>query len=226
MQKNKALLIALAALILTLPGVASAYVTINGTINVNHSFATYLRGADAHGDWTGAGYNYSMPSGIGFLAGNHVNDNGSWVQEAAIRAARGQRRLHLGFRIRLARRRRLPVHRPCQSGETALQEGTEFRVYGSNVLNAPVWNAATWTASWTDGHIGNQIYDDYTSRWEFNSGYRYVGIVAGNPEANFLCEDAEINAVATPVPEPASLILLGGGLLGIAAVRRRKKASN
>lgn len=221
-----------AALLLGATTAANAYTTHAGTITVNHVFGTYLRGADANGDWTGAGYGYSMPSTIGYTAGNTIYDtangaalDGSWVQETGggFGDWQGQGSIwDLGSASSWVDVFPFIDHADPPA-ETPLEEGTEFRVWGSNDLNN--WFAAEWTDTWVQGYNAATIYDDHTSRWNFQGAYRFVGIVAGNPELDFNSFDAEIDAVgvAQPVPEPTSLLLIGGGLLGLAVARTRKR---
>lgn len=222
-----------AVLLLGATTAANAFTTHSGTITVNHVFGTYLRGAEDHGDWTGAGYNYSMPSTIGYTAGNTIYDtangaalDGSWVQEtgAGFGNWSGQGSIwDLG--VASSSVDVFPFIDHADPSGTALQEGLEFRVWGSNDLSS--FFAADLTDTWDQGYNAATDYDDYTSRWQFQTPYRFIGIVAGNPEVNYDSFDAEIDAVgfAQPVPEPTSLLLIGGGLLGLAVVRvRRRKA--
>jgi hypothetical protein len=218
----------------TLAGAAEAYTVDPGLIPVNHVFGTYLRGAEANGDWTGAGYGYSQPSSIGDLSANTIFDtgngavrDGSWIQEnSGAYGFANDTWDGVGSIWDLGAASSVidvfPFIDHVTTGETALQEGTEFRVFGSNDLSN--WTAASFGETWAQGYNAATIYDDYASRWSFGrSAYRYVGIEAGNWETKFDSGDSEIDAVARPVPEPASLFLLGGGMVGLAGLARRRR---
>ncbi len=83
-------------------------------------------------------------------------------------------------------------------------------------LSAPqeLWIGFSFSA----GDAGLLIYDPPTVGFSDdvfmvdNSGLYYFG---GNPKANFYLE-------TVPVPEPASMIVLGGGVIGLFALRRRR----
>ena len=60
------------------------------------------------------------------------------------------------------------------------RSATGLRVWGSNDLLT--WEQADLATVWEQGYRADAVYDDYTSRWSWASAYRYVGIVAGNPQ--------------------------------------------
>ena len=112
----------------------------------------------------------------------------------------------------------------------ALPHAIGLQTMSFAVPNITVPNTFTWTIEFTNrtgstGAMGTRGYDpptDGTSRddfWIHNPDTTWLRSFFGGPP-----DVANFGATVTAVPEPASMLILGAGLMALAARRRRRKA--
>jgi len=108
---------------------------------------------------------------------------------------------------------------------------TSYDWQGYSNYHSPIdWTGWTQIGSWSDPNGGmypgvptydvvfRLTVDEYWANALTNGGYFFLGI---DPECAFYNDGIEVTGPA-PVPEPATLLLIGSGLLGLAGFRRRK----
>ncbi|MEE2665627.1 MAG: thrombospondin type 3 repeat-containing protein, partial [Myxococcota bacterium] len=179
--------------------------SIPGVVPLDHQFGSYLTGAEGSGDWSGVGYGSETPSGIFLAAANQLDDaaaggprDGGWVSESGNQGGSwdGNGTIwDLGLRSEFVDV--FPFTDQAGAAAGVFLSATSLRVWGSNDLLT--WEEADLDTVWQQGYRADAVYDDYTSRWSWPSAYRYVGIVAGNPQTGVLAPEAKIDALGAPL---------------------------
>jgi hypothetical protein len=114
-----------------------------------------------------------------------------------------------------------------------LGEGLEYRIYATNTL----WDSTSLTPQipvsdvyldgWRthnaaeDNNNNDWLSDDITGIYNLGGSYQYIKLVAWGASPY---DEPEVDAIAAPIPEPSTIILLGLGVLGLLGYgwRRRK----
>ena len=90
---------------------------------------------------------------------------------------------------------------------------------GTNAFQAAV-NGIT---VFSEENGGSQSYTSYSNIFTAESASTDIALYARNDSGAFALDDVSVDLA--PVPEPATLLLLGAGLSGISFLRKRSKSS-
>ena len=105
------------------------------------------------------------------------------------------------------------------------EEALEFIVWGSLdgvSLTEEGAISAVYDPGYDPAVTAAGVSDDFSSIWKFSGSYTHFIVTSGDHIAGFTSPgEFEIDGLATVIPEPGTLGLLGLGLLGFA--RRRRK---
>jgi hypothetical protein len=98
-----------------------------------------------------------------------------------------------------------------QSGTSIINERGRYRL-----LSGTIWSDwYTFTADYDTGSNGELALD---IGGKFIDGIKFKGITNSNSGEEFAVQGLDV----TPVPEPATMLLLGAGLVGLAGFGRKK----
>ncbi|SPD75018.1 hypothetical protein PITCH_A400053 [uncultured Desulfobacterium sp.] len=93
------------------------------------------------------------------------------------------------------------------------------RIIRLSLFSLPNWSASSLLGTWSDNDGSGTKNDVVFTTYLTNGNYFSIGI---DPDCHFYGTKITVDASTAPVPEPATILLIGSGLIGLA--RFRKKA--